>query len=94
MANGEHLVGAYVGDGTAVAVFRGIPYAAPPVGELRWKPPAPITPRPGVQQATEFGPACLQESESASFYRYIATTLGQDPNLVPGPGPAARTAST
>ena len=72
-----------------LAVFRGIPYAAPPVGELRWKPPAPITPRPGVQQATAFGPACIQESESASFYRYIATTLGQDPNLVPGPGPSS-----
>ena len=89
VANGEHLVGAYVGEGTAEAVFQGIPYAAPPVGELRWKPPAPITPRPGVQQATKFGPSCVQEVESTDFYRYIAETLGQDPNLVPRPGPSS-----
>ena len=89
VADGERLLGAFVGDGSGLAVFKGIPYAAPPVGELRWKPPLPITPRSGPQQATEFGPACIQASESPSFYRYIATTLGQDPNLVPSPGPSS-----
>jgi para-nitrobenzyl esterase len=89
VAEGEHLVGAYVGNGAAEAAFRGIPYAAPPVGDLRWKPPARITPRQGVQQATEFGPSCIQASEGSSFYRHIAETLGQDPNLVPGPGPSS-----
>jgi len=88
-AEGEHLAGAYVGEGTAVAVFKGIPYAAPPVGELRWKPPMPHTPRQGVQQATEFSPACIQEVEGSGFYRYIAETLGSDPNLVPKPGPSS-----
>jgi para-nitrobenzyl esterase len=87
--DGERLLGALVGDGSAVAVFRGIPYAAPPTGDRRWKPPAPITPRQGVQQATAFSPACIQEVESSAFYRYIAETLGQDPNLVPGPGPSS-----
>ena len=89
VANGEHLVGAYVGTGTSEAVFRGIPYAAPPVGELRWKPPAPITPRPGVQQATKFGPSCVPETESTLFYRHIAETLGQNPNLVPALAPSS-----
>jgi len=89
VADGEVLLGAFVGDGTAEAVFRGIPYAAPPVGELRWQPPAPITPREGVQRATEFAPVCVQATESASFYRHIAETLGKDPALVSGPGPGS-----
>ena len=45
------------------AVFRGIPYAAPPLGALRWRPPAAIVPWPGVRDAGEPAPACLQNSE-------------------------------
>ena len=40
--------------------WRGIPYAAPPVGDLRWHPPVPPTPWPGVRSATRFRPWCLQ----------------------------------
>jgi para-nitrobenzyl esterase len=43
-----------------IRVFRGIPYARPPVGELRWKPPVPLPPWNGVRDATAFGPACHQ----------------------------------
>src|SRR5215831_6135081 len=35
-------------------IFRGIPYARPPVGSLRWRPPLPIARWPGVREATEF----------------------------------------
>jgi len=41
-------------------VYRGIPYAAPPVGDLRWKAPQPAASWKGVRQATEFGNGCIQ----------------------------------
>ena len=46
-------------DGSTRA-FLGIPYAAPPVGPLRWKPPMPAAKWKGVRQATEFGSHCMQ----------------------------------
>ena len=39
----------------AVTVFRGIPYAAPPVGELRWKAPQPLEPWEGIRQCYNYG---------------------------------------
>jgi len=41
-------------------VFKGIPYALPPVGQARWKPPSPMPRWAEVRKATEFGPACYQ----------------------------------
>src|SRR6266550_7582987 len=40
--------------------FKGIPFAAPPVGERRWKPPQPVANWQGVRAATRFGPQCMQ----------------------------------
>ena len=49
--------GRKIGD---IAVFKGIPYAAPPVGRLRWQPPQPAPRWSGVRAATAFGSPCLQ----------------------------------
>lgn len=43
-----------------VRVWRGIPYATPPVGPLRWKPPQPLEPWQGAFPCEEFGPGCPQ----------------------------------
>ncbi len=41
-------------------VYTGIPFAAPPTGDLRWKPPAPVKPWDGVKETKIFSPACPQ----------------------------------
>lgn len=51
------LVGEWDGD---VALFRGIPFAEPPVGDLRWRPPRPAARWDGERRAYDFGPAPLQ----------------------------------
>lgn len=43
-----------------VTVYRGIPYAAPPVGPFRWRPPQLAAPWKGVRRAAEFGPSAIQ----------------------------------
>src|SRR5690348_13244428 len=48
-------------DGSVMA-FKGIPYAAPPIGNLRWAPPAPAEPWTGVRSAHQFGYHCVQGS--------------------------------
>ncbi len=47
-------------DAKGVRAYKGIPYAAPPFGELRWRPPQPVQPWKGVRSANAFGPNSLQ----------------------------------
>lgn len=54
----EGMVQGTVEDG--LTVYRGIPFAAPPVGDLRWKAPQPAAKWEGVKQTTQFGPAPMQ----------------------------------
>jgi para-nitrobenzyl esterase len=47
-----------------VQVFQGVPFAAPPVGDRRWRPPAPVAPWAGVREAGRYGADCIQNRPS------------------------------
>jgi para-nitrobenzyl esterase len=48
------------GKDPAITAFKGIPFAAPPVGDLRWKAPKPVLAWQGVKKADQFGNSCIQ----------------------------------
>src|SRR3954469_4972776 len=47
-------------DDKSVHIFKGIPFAAPPIGDLRWKAPQPVKPWQGIKQTTAFAPSPMQ----------------------------------
>jgi para-nitrobenzyl esterase len=68
------LHGAHVG---AAIAFRGIPYARPPIAELRWQPPQPPLPWEGVREAVQPGSACTQRSSGLTpFFAPMAQAYG------------------
>jgi para-nitrobenzyl esterase len=56
----DGLISGVAGKMAGVAVFKGIPFGAPPLAALRWQPPQPVSPWQGVRAADKFGPACIQ----------------------------------
>ncbi|HZK65476.1 MAG TPA: carboxylesterase family protein, partial [Puia sp.] len=55
--NDGMLEGTYA---SGITIFKGIPFAQPPVGNLRWKEPQPVSPWTGVRKADHFGPRAMQ----------------------------------
>ena len=75
------LAGAPSPLGEEVMVYRGVPFAAPPVGELRWRPPEPPAAWEGVRDATEAAPACMQNPLPAAvrtFYDAGVDRMDED----------------
>jgi para-nitrobenzyl esterase len=54
------------GKDASIVAFKGIPFAAPPVGSLRWRAPQPVAPWQGVRKAGQFSPSCMQRIVQAS----------------------------
>jgi para-nitrobenzyl esterase len=60
-------------------VFKGIPYALPPIGPARWTPPQPVPAWSGVKAATDFGPVCYQPtSKLANIYADTPPAMSED----------------
>ena len=70
--------------------FLGIPYAAPPVGNLRWQPPQPAARWPGVRAATSFAPHCPQTGVSLRRGQHVRG-LPVPERLRPGRAPPGAT---
>lgn len=60
----------------ALADFRGIPYAEPPVGDLRWHPPVEPEPWSYVRECTKYGPLAWQRGGESNFARAVVDGLG------------------
>ena len=45
-----------------IDIYKGIPFAQPPIGELRWKAPQPVLPWEGIKECTDFGPSPIQNT--------------------------------
>ena len=73
---GGAVRGRFEGDG--VAVFRGMPFAQPPVGALRWREPVPKKAWSGVRGAVSFGASCTQPVLSGAWNRYDAENSQED----------------
>ena len=64
-----------------IAVFKGIPFAAAPVGELRWKAAQPLKPWSGVRAAERFGAACIQPHQTQRVPNNRAVDLPDSPPI-------------
>jgi para-nitrobenzyl esterase len=81
-ANGERLRGELHNN---IHIFRGVPFAQPPIGPLRWRAPLAATPRKGTQDATQFSAACMQTSYNTDWYQDVITAFDGDTNLAARP---------
>jgi para-nitrobenzyl esterase len=66
---------------SGVRVFKGIPFAAPPVGPLRWKEPQPPEKWPGVRKADTFGNVCMQAHAPKRAPMNISVDLPDSPKM-------------
>ena len=61
-----------------LGVFKGIPFAAPPTGDRRWREPQPVQPWSGVKATTAFAPGCVQDTASLTRLSGVTLPVSED----------------
>jgi para-nitrobenzyl esterase len=81
VVNRETLRGKQI-DGLDVSAFLGVPFAAAPIGDLRWQGPQEYESTHDVRDAAEFAPACMQMQRIVDWYRDLAELFGNVRDVV------------
>src|SRR4029079_2688967 len=63
---------------SGVRAFKGIPFGAPPVGDLRWKEPQPVKNWTGARNADQFGARCMQRTGPGADYWFRSNGMSED----------------
>jgi len=72
-----------------IVAFKGVPYAAAPIGDLRWRPPAALAVWNDTLDATAYRPGCPQPTSLRSYYQAVSARVGGDTAAVPRLGPVS-----
>jgi len=70
-----------------VISWKGIPFAAPPIGKLRWRVPQPANPWTGMRDASKFGPACMQPDDLPKSEDCLTLNIWRPAAVPAGPLP-------
>ena len=65
--------------------FLGVPFAKPPIGELRWAPPKEMLILKGKFHASDFAPACMQADRITKWYKNVVRGFGGNPEVIKAP---------
>ena len=74
----QGLLSGVAGAAPEVRIFKGVPFAAPPVGDLRWRAPKPPAKWTGTRNAAEFGPICMQRRPNAAGILNTSMPMSED----------------
>ena len=80
-ANNQTLVGKFHED-TDIAVFLGVPFAEPPLKDLRWHKPLPFKPKNSIRKTQQFASACMQKMGILEWYRDLAEIFENERSVV------------
>jgi len=83
--NDTSVIVGKLAEGGRTESFLGVPFAQPPVGDLRWLPPQPLAKSSAAPQKNEFPAACMQGDHIAKWYKNVAAGFGGDPDLIKHP---------